>query len=40
MNIKAKELDIAAYTMKPLVKTELLKIVRKVLDEVKGETQP
>lgn len=36
---KTKELGIKAYTMKPLMKSDLVKTVRKVLDEAKGLTQ-
>jgi CheY-like chemotaxis protein len=34
---KAKQLGINAYVMKPIVKSELAKVVRKVLDEAKAK---
>ena len=36
---KAKKLGITAYVMKPIVRRDIAKIIRKVLDEAKGTTQ-
>ncbi|MBW2643272.1 MAG: hypothetical protein JRC89_07835, partial [Deltaproteobacteria bacterium] len=36
---RAKQLGIAAYVMKPIIKTEIAKTIRKVLDKAKGSAQ-
>ncbi|MBW2620687.1 MAG: response regulator, partial [Deltaproteobacteria bacterium] len=36
---RAKQLGIAAYVMKPIIKTEIAKTIRKVLDKAKGFAQ-